>query len=47
MGATSSDSSFSMVESDHQAEIEQLCQELEATKKEKMELGRVKSRRET
>ena len=47
----SSDASFSMVESDHQAELEQLRQELEATKKEKMELelavGRVKSRRET
>ena len=40
-----------MVENDHQAELEQLRQELEATKKEKMELelavGRVKSRRET
>ena len=47
----SSDASFSMVENDHQAELEQLRQELEATKKEKMELelavGRVKSRRET
>ena len=35
----SSDASFSMVENDHQAELEQLRQELEATKKEKMELG--------
>ena len=47
----SSDASFSMVENDHQAELEQLRQELEVTKKEKMELelaaGRVKSRRET
>eukprot|EP00435_Cladocopium_sp_Y103_P031926 s621_g8.t1 len=47
----SSDASFSVVEGDQQAEIEMLRQELEATKKEKMELelaaGRIKSRRET
>eukprot|EP00435_Cladocopium_sp_Y103_P056474 s23_g19.t1 len=51
MPSDSSDASFSLVESDHQSEIDQLRQELAAVTKEKMELelaaGRVKSRKET
>ena len=47
----SSDASFSLVENDHQGEIEQLRQELAAVTKEKLELelaaSRTKSRRET
>ena len=47
----SSDASFSLVESEHQSEIEQLRQELAAVTKEKLELelaaARTKSRRET